>query len=123
MASSSSFGTRLNQMVKSTELDRTFRALSDPTRREILEQLSLGPATITELAQPLGMSLPGLMKHVRVLERAALVTTVKRGRMRQCRLGPEQLEDASSWIEEYRDQWERRLGRVATVVRNKEGRT
>ena len=110
-------------MVKSTELDRTFRALSDPTRREILEQLSLGPATITELAQPLGMSLPGLMKHVRVLERAALVTTVKRGRMRQCRLGPEQLEDASSWIEEYRDQWERRLDRLATVVRNKEGRT
>jgi DNA-binding transcriptional ArsR family regulator len=110
-------------VVKSSELDSTFRALSDPTRREILEQLSLGPATISELARPLEISLPGLMKHVRVLERAALVTTVKRGRMRQCRLGPEQLEDASAWIEGYRGQWERRLDRLATVVRNKEGGT
>lgn len=89
-------------MVKSQLLDRTFSALSDPTRREILQRLSSGPATISELAQPFRMSLPGFMKHVRVLEGAHLVTTAKRGRTRECRLGSDRLEDATEWIEEYR---------------------
>ena len=96
-------------MVKSQLLDRSFSALSDPTRREILVRLSHGPATIGELARPFGMSLPGLMKHVRVLEGARLVTTEKHGRTRECRLGPERLEEATEWIEEYRGRWERRL--------------
>jgi len=107
-------------MVKSKPLDRTFSALADPTRREILERLSRGPATIGELAEPFEMSLPGLMKHVEVLEGAALVTTEKRGRTRECRLGPERLEDATEWIEQYRDRWERRLNRLGALVENKE---
>jgi DNA-binding transcriptional ArsR family regulator len=108
-------------MVKSQSLDRTFAALSDPTRRGILERLSVAPATISELAQPLGMSLPGVMKHVRVLEGAHLVTTTKHGRTRECRLGPERLEDATKWIEEYQNRWERRLDRLATYIRDTEG--
>jgi len=103
-------------MVKSQVLDRTFSALADPTRREILGRLSAGPATISQLAQPIGMSLPGLMKHVRVLEGAALVTTVKQGRARECRLGPASLDDAMTWIDDYRAGWERRLDRLAAVV-------
>ena len=72
-------------MVKFERLDRTFAALSDPKRREILARLTGGPATVSELDEPFAMSLPGLMKHVRVLESAELVTTEKRGRTRECR--------------------------------------
>lgn len=106
-------------------LDRTFSALSDPTRRDILERLALGPATITELARPSGMSLTGLKKHVRVLEEADLVTTEKVGRARECRLGPGQLEDAARWIETHRSSWERRLDRLEAYVEKKKtgGRT
>lgn len=107
-------------MVNSKPLDRTFSALADPTRRQILERLSRGPATIGELAQPFEMSLPGLMKHVRVLELAELVTTEKHGRTRECRLGPERLEDATDWIEQYRDRWEQRLDRLGTFIQNAE---
>jgi DNA-binding transcriptional ArsR family regulator len=109
------------QMVKSQTLDRTFSALSDPTRRDILERLSRGPASISELAHPFGISLPGLMKHVRVLEEADLVTTEKRGRTRECHLGPDQMEDATTWIEHYRDQWERRLERLETLIEKRKG--
>ena len=77
------------------ELDRTFSALSDPTRRAILERLGRGPATIGELAEPFGMSLTGLKKHVNVLEEADLVVTQKVGRTRRCRLGRGRLEDAA----------------------------
>lgn len=107
-------------MVNSELLDRTFAALSDPTRREILQQLSSGPATIGELAPPFDMSLPGLMKHVRVLESAQLVTTAKRGRARECRLGPHRLEDAADWIGAYRAHWEQRLERLATHIATQE---
>ncbi|HYU57396.1 MAG TPA: metalloregulator ArsR/SmtB family transcription factor [Actinomycetota bacterium] len=106
-------------MVKSQLLDRTFAALSDPTRRDILEQLSAGPASISELARPSGISLPGVMKHVRVLEAASLVTTEKHGRVRQCRLGPGGMDDATRWIESHRRQWERRLDRLETIVARK----
>src|SRR5918995_6498014 len=98
-------------MVNFQPLDRTFSALSDPTRRAMLERLSLGPATVSELAAPARVSLPGALKHVRILEEADLVTSEKRGRTRECRLGPEQLEDATAWIERYRSRWERRLHR------------
>jgi DNA-binding transcriptional ArsR family regulator len=90
-------------------LDRTFSALADPTRREILVRLTRGPASISELAAPFGITLTGLKKHVQVLEDARLVTTEKVGRTRQCRLGPERLEDAMRWIQMYRREWERRL--------------
>jgi len=96
-------------MVHYSPVDRTFAALADPTRRAVLERLGQGSATISELAAPFGMSLTGMKKHVQILERARLVTTEKVGRTRQCRLGPEHLEDAVQWIQLYRRRWERRL--------------
>ncbi|MCC5580935.1 helix-turn-helix transcriptional regulator [Microtetraspora sp. AC03309] len=96
-------------MVQQEVLDRTFAALADGTRRQILIRLGQGPATIGELAEPFGMSLTGMKKHVHVLENAGLVTTEKVGRSRQCRLGAERLEDAMSWISFYQRLWERRL--------------
>jgi DNA-binding transcriptional ArsR family regulator len=108
-------------MVKFQLLDRTFSALADPTRREILERLLVGPASISELAQPFGMSLPGVMKHVRVLEEAQLVTTEKSGRTRQCRLGPQHLDEATRWIDAYRRRWERRLDRFEDYLEKKKG--
>ena len=108
-------------MVKYSPLDRTFSALSDPTRRDILERLAEGPATISELAHPSGISLPGVMKHVRILEQAALVTTEKQGRTRHCRLGPARLDDAAEWIQLYRNRWERRLDRLEGYLERKRG--
>jgi DNA-binding transcriptional ArsR family regulator len=108
-------------MVKSRPLDRTFSALSDPTRRDILERLGRGPATLSELAHPLDMSLPGVLKHVRVLEGAQLVTTERNGRTRECRLGPEALDDASQWIATYRLRWERRLDRLEGFIEKTRG--
>ena len=96
-------------MVQQQVLDRAFAALSDPTRRGILTRLGEGPATIGELAEPIGMTLTGLKKHVQVLEDAGLVTTEKIGRSRQCRLGTDRLDDAMEWIVFYQRLWERRL--------------
>jgi DNA-binding transcriptional ArsR family regulator len=97
-------------------LNGTFFALSDPTRRSILERLGAGPATISELAEPFGLTLNGVKKHVGILEGADLVITEKVGRARECRLGPAQLEDAARWIDEYRRGWERRLDRFGSYV-------
>ena len=108
-------------MVQYQVLDRTFSALSDPTRREILGRLGRGPASISELAKPFGMSLTGLKKHVQILEEADLVVTEKIGRTRQCRLGPEHLEEVMSWIEIYRRQWERRLDGLEAYLETKKG--
>jgi DNA-binding transcriptional ArsR family regulator len=110
-------------MVKSQALDRTFSALADPRRRDILERLQLGPASITELARPSGISLPGVLKHVRILEEARLVTTEKKGRARECRLGPEQMDDVTGWIERHRERWERRLDRLEALVEKRKGAT
>jgi DNA-binding transcriptional ArsR family regulator len=108
-------------MVRYSSLDRTFAALSDPTRRGILDRLADGPATLGELARPFDMTLPGLMKHVRVLEDARLVVTEKKGRTRECRLGNEPLEDASRWIEHYRRRWDRRLDRFERYLERQKG--
>jgi DNA-binding transcriptional ArsR family regulator len=108
-------------MVQFQMLDRTFSALSDPTRREILERLTRGPASVSELARPTGISLPGVLKHVRILEEANLVTTEKRGRTRECRLGPEQMDDATTWIESQRRLWERRLDRLEAIIERTKG--
>jgi DNA-binding transcriptional ArsR family regulator len=97
-------------------LDRTFFALSDPTRRSILGRLGGGPATIGELAEPFGLTLNGVKKHVGILEEVDLVVTAKVGRTRECRLGPAQLENATKWIDSYRRTWERRLDRFGTYV-------
>jgi len=96
-------------MVKYSGLDRTFGALADPTRREILERLAQGPASVSELAGPAGMSMPGLLKHVRILEQAQLVTTEKHG------LDPGHLDDAAQWIQARR-RWERRLDRLGAYL-------
>ena len=97
-------------------LDRTFFALSDPTRRGILERLGRGPATIGELAEPFGLTINGVKKHVGILEAVDLVVTAKVGRARQCELGPAQLEDARTWIDDYRRIWQRRLDRFGSYV-------
>ncbi len=101
-------------------LDTTFSALSDPTRRSILERLGRGRATISELV-PDGMSLTGLKKHVQVLEQAELVKTEKRGRTRHCELGPRRLEDASQWIEAYRREWDERFERMDEIIERRKG--
>jgi DNA-binding transcriptional ArsR family regulator len=101
-------------------LDRTFFALSDPTRRGILERLGRGPATIGELARPFGLTLNGVKKHVGILEEVDLVTTAKVGRARECRLGPAELEEATEWIDDYRRTWERRLERFGDYVERKD---
>ncbi|HEX2090267.1 MAG TPA: metalloregulator ArsR/SmtB family transcription factor [Actinomycetota bacterium] len=107
-------------MVKFQRLDRTFAALADPTRRDILERLAHGPASISELAGQHRLSLPGVMKHVRILEGVDLVRSEKRGRTRQCRLGPGRLDEATRWIEQYRRQWERRLDRLEAYIEKRE---
>ena len=91
-------------------------------RAGILERLQLGPASISELAAQARMSLPGVAKHVRVLEEARLVTTEKKGRTRECRLGPEGLDDIAAWIDSYRTVWERRLDRLEAVLEERKGR-
>jgi DNA-binding transcriptional ArsR family regulator len=101
-------------------LDRTFFALSDPTRRGILERLGHGPATIGELAKPFGLTINGVKKHVGILEEVDLVVTAKVGRTRECRLGPAQLADATSWIDDYRRTWQRRLDRFGSHVENQD---
>jgi DNA-binding transcriptional ArsR family regulator len=97
-------------------LDRTFFALSDPTRRGILERLAGGPATVGQLAEPLGLTLNGVKKHVGILEDVDLVITAKVGRARECKLGPAHLQDATQWIEAYRRAWEGRLDRFGAYV-------
>ena len=101
-------------------IDRTFFALSDPTRRGILERLGRGPATIGELAKPFRLTLNGAKKHVGILEEVGLVVTAKVGRARECQLGPAQLDDATEWIEDYRRISQRRLDRFGAYVESKD---
>jgi DNA-binding transcriptional ArsR family regulator len=103
------------------DLDRTFFALSDPTRRGILERLGGGPATISELARPFGLTINGVKKHVVILEGAELVVTAKVGRTRECRLGPASLGEATGWIEAHRRAWEARLDRFGDYVERTTG--
>jgi DNA-binding transcriptional ArsR family regulator len=110
-------------MVQYQELDRTFAALADPTPRGILERLGRGSATISELAEPFGISLTGLKKHVRVLEDAALVSTEKVGRARHCSLGPRELEDVRGWIDGYRGMLDERLDRFGELLERTKGET
>ena len=97
-------------------LDASFAALSDATRRGVLEQLVRGDASITDLAAKFRMTLTGMKKHVGVLEQAGFVTTEKVGRVRNCRLGRRRLEEEAVWIERYRQRWEARFGELDTVV-------
>jgi DNA-binding transcriptional ArsR family regulator len=100
----------------SGRLDVSFAALSDATRRGVLEQLGRDDASITDLAQAFHMTLTGMRKHVGVLEQAELVTTEKVGRVRTCKLGPRRLEEEAAWMERYRQLWEARFDELDTVV-------
>jgi DNA-binding transcriptional ArsR family regulator len=108
-------------MVQYHEIDRTFAALADPTRRAVLERLGRDSATISELAEPFAMSLTGMKKHVRVLEDAELVVTEKVGRSRRCSLGPRRLEDVQGWIEMYRRMLDERLDRFGELLERTKG--
>ena len=100
----------------SQQLDSTFAALADATRRGILERLGRGDASITELAARFDMTLTGMKKHVRTLEDARLVTTEKVGRVRHVRLGPDRLDHQVAWIEKYREMLEGRMDRLAEFL-------
>ncbi len=108
-------------MVHYAPVDRTFAALADPTRRGVLERLGRGSATISELAQPFGMSLTGMKKHVRVLEEARLVSTIKVGRARLCHLGPRRLDDVRDWVEIYRQMVNEQLDRFGDLLDRTKG--
>lgn len=99
-----------------SRLDDSFSALSDATRRGVLEQLGRSDASISELAEKFQMTLTGMKKHVGVLEKAGLVTTEKVGRVRTCRLGRRELEEEAAWIERYRRIWDARFDALDTVV-------
>ena len=103
-------------MVQYTPLDASFAALSDATRRGVLEQLGHSDASITELADRFHMTLTGMKKHVGVLEQAGLVTTQKVGRVRTCKLGLCRLEEEAAWIESYRQLWAARFDALDAVV-------
>lgn len=108
-------------MVQYQPVDRTLAALADPTRRQILERLSHGSASISDLAEPLAMTLTGVKKHVRLLEDAGLVNTRKVGRVRECELGNGRFEDLERWIEDYRQAVERRLDRFGEMLERRRG--
>jgi DNA-binding transcriptional ArsR family regulator len=102
----------------SRTLDKTFAALSDPTRRAILRRLAEGDAAVSELAAPFAMSLPAISKHLRVLEQAGLVERTKDGRVHRLRLVAQPLHDAAAWIAHYQHCWERQLEGVADYLRD-----
>ena len=108
----------LNHMVQYAlpRLDASFAALSDATRRGVLEQLGRSDASITELAGKFHMTLTGMKKHVGVLERAGLVTTEKVGRVRTCKLGARRMEEEMAWLERYRQLWDARFNELDEVV-------
>jgi DNA-binding transcriptional ArsR family regulator len=103
-------------MVQYSKMDQTLSALADPTRRTVLERLGESDATISELAEPFGMSLTGMKKHVAVLEEAGLVRTEQVGRTRICTLGEQRLDDVEAWVETYRRMLNERLDRLGELL-------
>jgi DNA-binding transcriptional ArsR family regulator len=108
--------------AESERLDAVFRALADPTRRAIVARLSAGTQTVTALATPFDMSLPAVVKHLRVLERAGLVQRRRAGREKHCRLVAAPLDSADEWLNRYRDFWQARLGALDSYLTGKERR-
>jgi DNA-binding transcriptional ArsR family regulator len=102
--------------MNTAQLDATFAALSDPTRRAILARLATGDATVNELAEPFDMSQPAISKHLKVLERAGLIVCGHDGQRRPRRLDPKPLADAIGWMENYRKQWEAAFARLDVVL-------
>jgi DNA-binding transcriptional ArsR family regulator len=97
-------------------LDAMFQALADPSRRSMIERLSRGPASVTELAKPLAMSMPAVMQHLTVLETSGIVSTSKVGRVRSCQLAPTALSTAEQWINARRREWEQRFDRLDALL-------
>lgn len=103
-------------MLNESELDLAFHALSDPTRRGMLAKLSRGAASVGDLAEPLRMSLPAVLQHLKLLEASGLVSSKKKGRVRMCRLRPQMLAEAERWMSERRRQWEARFDRLEQFI-------
>ena len=104
------------EAVTAAALSSTLAAIADPTRRAILDRLARGEATVTELAAPFAVSLPAITKHLKVLERAGLVTRSRRAQSRPCQLNPDGLRAAADWIERFRELWEARLDRMTEYL-------
>jgi DNA-binding transcriptional ArsR family regulator len=102
--------------MSAANLDLMFQALADPSRRAMVERLSRGPASVSQLAEPLAMTLPGVVQHLQVLEAAGLVRSEKIGRVRSCTLDTSAMSLAEKWINERRTQWERRLDRLGDFL-------
>lgn len=105
-----------NMLNYPPSLDLVFQALADPTRRAMVERLTVGPASVKALAEPLAMSLPAVMQHLQVLEASGLVRSEKVGRVRTCRIEPAALRTAEEWISERRTSWERKLDRLGEFL-------
>lgn len=108
--------TSLQQKASTDRLSMIFMALADPTRRRILELLSKGDATVNELAQPFSMTLPAISKHLKVLERAGLISRGRNAQWRPCRLEAEALKEGVDWMNQYRQLWEESLGNLEEYV-------
>jgi DNA-binding transcriptional ArsR family regulator len=105
-------------MQNDDELSLTFAALADPTRRAILARLAQGEATVNELAAPFNLSLPGVSKHLKVLQHAGLISQGRRAQWRPCRLEPTRLKEAADWIDSYRHIWDQRFDRLDEYLRD-----
>jgi DNA-binding transcriptional ArsR family regulator len=103
-------------LAEADQLDRAFHALADPSRRSIVVRLSRGPASVSELAAPLAMSLPAVVQHIDVLQRSGLVRSEKVGRVRTCRLEPAPMQSLEGWIAQHRATWEGRLDRLGEII-------
>ena len=108
--------SHIHKHMLNYHLDKTFAALADPTRRALVDRLVQGPATVSELARPLPMSLPAAMLHLKVLEESGLVTSQKLGRVRTCRIDARVLSQAEQWVGERRQMWERSLDRLGAFL-------
>jgi DNA-binding transcriptional ArsR family regulator len=103
--------------VSPEQLNSTFSALADPTRRAILARLASGESSVTEIAKPFDMTLPAVTKHLKVLERAGLIARGKEAQWRPCRLQAQPLRDVADWVEQYRKHWDERLDRLEDYLR------
>lgn len=110
-------------VTNSHQLDLTFAALADPTRRAILARLTEGDSTVGDLASPFEISRPAISKHLRVLERAGLVRRARDGRLSRCGLNASPLREAADWVEQYRQFWERQLDALARYLEEEEKET
>jgi DNA-binding transcriptional ArsR family regulator len=110
----------VKHMLNNSDLDLVFQALADPSRREMVVRLSRGPASVSELARPLDMTLPAVMQHLQVLEASGLVRSEKMGRVRTCRIEPKALSRAEAWFSARRASWELRFDRLGELLAEEE---